>query len=338
MKEMANDAAGSGTDPRPYRRLMVPLDGTPFAEAALRPAAELASRAGASIHLVTVFSQNGAQMVTLEPTRPADSRPPEELEDFERYLNEVRDHVQAEWACPASAEVVSGIRPADLLVAQADQIDADLIIAATHARSLIATVFTGSTALDLVRSAPCPVMLIPSDDPTPTRAAPLQGTVRSVVAALDLRTPGDAAVLRHALTCARLWDAELELVHVVEPASMPTVEPTSTPPATPSIYPVRSGEDQVSVDERMEALSDEVQRRGFAVRHRVLRGRRAADAISGLVADNGADLIVIGHHDRNFLERLVLGSESERLARRIGSTGLLICPAEDVREGPLQVG
>jgi nucleotide-binding universal stress UspA family protein len=55
--------------------------------------------------------------------------------------------------------------PADAVVAHAERIGADLIAMATHGRSGLGRLVFGSVAEQVVRHAPCPVLLVRVDQP-----------------------------------------------------------------------------------------------------------------------------------------------------------------------------
>jgi nucleotide-binding universal stress UspA family protein len=311
-----------------YRRILVPLDGTPFAEAALRPAAELASRAGGSLHLVTALQQDPGQLVTVEPV------PPDELEfvqrtgDLEEYLGEACDRVREEWKCEVSSHILPQEPRADALVRYAEELGADVVVAATHSRGVIARAFLGSTAADLVRGVPCPILLVPSADPAPDPdLTPLQGAVKSVVAALDPEGDPDDGVLAHALIHVDLWNATLQLVQVVMTQAPSALGMPGGPVSGgPGVALVE--EHREAAEKRLEGLVSDLRDRGVDAQASVLLGWRAADAVVDFVESGDADLLVVGRHDKEFMERTLMGSESDRLARRIRSAGILICPLD----------
>ena len=255
-----------------YRRILVPLDGTPFAEAALRPAAELASRAGASLHLATALPQEAGQLVTVEPV------PPDELESFQRagdleeYLGEVCDRVREEWGCEVSSRLLPPEPRADALVGYAEELGADLVVAATHSRGVIARSLLGSMAADLVHDMPCPVLLVPSADPEPDpNLTPLQGAVKSVVTALDPVGDPDDAILNHALTQVELWNATLQLVQVVL-SQPPAVDPGGTGPISVGTGVVLDEANRKAAETRLEAFVSDLRDRGVDAHARVLLG------------------------------------------------------------------
>lgn len=309
-----------------YETILVPLDGSPFAEAALRPAAELATRAGATVHLASALHDEGGELVPVDlPVPPEHDRPLREVAALERYLGEVSDRLEQEWECRVETEVLGDTTVVDVLVDHAERIGADLMVAATHARGAMLRTLLGSTAADFVHRAPCPVLLIPSAEPQPDEDTPLQGEVARVVAALDPSGDSDLPVVSHAFEWARLWDATIDLVEVVLASPLPDDATLAMSPGAGATMDVENAR---IVEGRLERIAEELRTRGADVRVEVPVGTRAADTIVEHVESNAADLVIAGRHERGFVERVVLGSESDRLIRRLRSVGILVCPLE----------
>lgn len=53
------------------------------------------------------------------------------------------------------------LAPAQIIVEAAQEVDADLIVVATHAYGFVGSMFFGSVARSLVRDAKCPVLSVP---------------------------------------------------------------------------------------------------------------------------------------------------------------------------------
>lgn len=322
----------SPTRIRPYRRILVPLDGTPFGEAAIRPAAQLASRCGASLHLATVVEDvgDGTRMVWPEPKPPNGVTPSvRRAEELENSLKGVRDRIRVEWGCPVSFEVLSEAPTSRALVDYADRLDADLIVAATHSRGLIARTLLGSTAADLVHRAPCPVLLVPAEEsgPDPART-PLQGPVHHVLAALDPGAGAGDPVLAHSIANATLWEADLLVTEVVV-----TILASSPGPggwAAVSFVPALAMDEKglEMAEARLEKNAELVRRQGVECRSDVLRGRDAAHAVFERVGSGNIDLVVVGAHDKGFLERLWSGDQADKLAKLVRTAGLMIVPLD----------
>jgi nucleotide-binding universal stress UspA family protein len=147
-------------------RLLVPLDGSELAEAALPVATALAQRLAVPIHLVRA-TNSAKVLATLGGSGPFPAAPPASIydqlgNDLENeattYLGGVAKGLQAEgidasWAVRDGspyAEIANAIEPGDLLVMT------------SHGRSGVMRWLLGSVAEKLVREAPAPVLLVPA--------------------------------------------------------------------------------------------------------------------------------------------------------------------------------
>jgi nucleotide-binding universal stress UspA family protein len=138
------------------RRIVVPLDGSPLAEAALAPAARLAAAAGARLVLLRV--QSWPVMTTMALPYVPDLGPVEaELErQAQQYLEGVLGRLPAGVA--ADIAVLRGI-PTMTLVDYVQENAVDLVVMTTHGRGGVRRLALGSTADRLIRLG-LPVLLI----------------------------------------------------------------------------------------------------------------------------------------------------------------------------------
>jgi nucleotide-binding universal stress UspA family protein len=145
--------------------VLVPLDGSPAAEAALAPACELARTFGADLHLVTVVPTQE----TLRGDRqavgtllPAATRAELDLEqsDRESYLAALAIDISDG---PPPVSVTIEILRGDVdstLGARATAPDIGLVVIATHGRAGLGAVWGGSVAAHLLGRLRVPVLLI----------------------------------------------------------------------------------------------------------------------------------------------------------------------------------
>lgn len=143
---------GPGSGP-----LLVPLDGSAFAETALPHAAALAHALGAALRLVraleppmALYGYPGVGLVqeSLE----------EERAEAETYLEEVAARLRGDGISVGT--VVREGWPADAIVCSDAQANPWLIVMSTHGRAGVARLLLGSVALEVVRRSAVPVMLI----------------------------------------------------------------------------------------------------------------------------------------------------------------------------------
>lgn len=139
-----------------FRKILVPLDGSHEAEAALAPAKAIAERFGASVVLVEVtpgygpalaaaaaesFGSSGSVAAAVEMEKAAEAT-------ATAYLHAVREEHNPDWGV-----VLAEGNSAAVIAEQAHILGADLIVMATHARSGLKRLFLGSVADDVIRRA-----------------------------------------------------------------------------------------------------------------------------------------------------------------------------------------
>lgn len=115
---------------------------------------------------------------------------------------------------------------------------------------------------------------------------------------LDLSPEESLQVARKAVELARLNNAKLSLIHVIEPVTF----------AYAGDIPMDLTETQLALEEQADKrLASFTQQLGYEVTHsKVVIGQTAAE-LRETAAELGADLIVVGSHGRHGLA-LLLGS------------------------------
>lgn len=146
-----------------FEKILVPLDGTDSAEAALDVAKEIAAKFDSTIVLVHVtpgyeaavgatlaepFGAAGAVGAAIEAEKAAEA-------SAAGYLKAVCEEHGANWA----TMVVEG-DSATAIADTADATGANLIVMATHARSGLKRLFLGSVSDDVIKKAGIPVLVV----------------------------------------------------------------------------------------------------------------------------------------------------------------------------------
>jgi nucleotide-binding universal stress UspA family protein len=156
-------------------RLLVPLDGSSMAEAALAPAMALAEAAGASLTLVRVEPW---RLTALAPGYEIPPTPPEFDESMEQeaasYLAGIRDRIAAK--VRTNTFFFRG-EPNAQIISCAEREDADLIVMSSHGRGGLTRAVLGSTADRVIRSG-LPVLLVPATSRRRRKTAPAASAVR----------------------------------------------------------------------------------------------------------------------------------------------------------------
>lgn len=150
--------AGSPNGGAPYRKIMVPVDGSPASEWALRTAASLLPAAGGELLVARVLEPGGGDAG--DRTR----------RDAEAGLEEMRRRVQRP-GVRIETSVLSGECAARRLHALADERNVDLVMPSAHGRSGATPWPYGSVATNLLLHGRRPTLVL-QDQPDRARAEP----------------------------------------------------------------------------------------------------------------------------------------------------------------------
>jgi nucleotide-binding universal stress UspA family protein len=143
--------------PREMERLLVPLDGSELAERALPYAQHLAKSGSAE---VTVLYVEQLQDVDSLSGRPVSGFEAHQGEETELYLYHISYGLSSQGI---KAQVrVRGGHPAEQVTEEAREGATDLIVMSSHGRTGLARWAFGSTADQVIRTSPAPVLLVPS--------------------------------------------------------------------------------------------------------------------------------------------------------------------------------
>ncbi|HKE86654.1 MAG TPA: universal stress protein [Vicinamibacterales bacterium] len=141
-------------------RILVPTDFSETADAALAYAKTLATKLGASLHLLHVFQDPGAAIPFVPETYappPPDLRERALAEAWDQLHDRLDSHEHTRFA--GTRAVVEGLAALEI-VRYADAHAIDLIVMGTHGRRGVAHLLLGSVAEHVVRTAGCPVLTV----------------------------------------------------------------------------------------------------------------------------------------------------------------------------------
>lgn len=280
------------------QKILVATDFSATADSAEKLAFRLARLLGAELHLVHV-------RVILEDPLMAEEK---QLE-LERLMSSADEATQEAFekgrsggsGLTVETHLVRSVSAAEAIVETAADLEIDLIVMGTHGRRGIKHMLLGSVAENVVRSVRIPVLTV-----RPGVGIPAEGPKRILVAH-DFSERSETAV-RVARDWAKIFDAEITLLHVVEPV------------VYPEFYAINVLSDDVMTrlrDRATEALDEAAGEilGNLSVNTVVLIGR-AADTIINEAKPENFDLVVMGTRGLSGLEQLVLGSVAEAVLRR----------------------
>jgi nucleotide-binding universal stress UspA family protein len=141
----------------PTGTMLVPLDGSAFADSMLPRAAEFAQAVGLSMRLFTVTIPNAIPMAPFgTEALLADES------DLTRQEHEAKQRLEslaATLTVPATTEVATDMTATRAILEQAESPDVGLIAMATHGRTGLARLVMGNVADAVLRGAPKPMLV-----------------------------------------------------------------------------------------------------------------------------------------------------------------------------------
>ncbi|MBI3790515.1 MAG: universal stress protein [Gemmatimonadetes bacterium] len=289
--------------------ILIPLDGSRFAESAIPLGVTVANALDAEIHLVRVHELVALPaMDAVTPLPIVDSAMEEASRQQQRLeLEASAADLRKLSHRPVHAALLEG-SVVHALIEYARVNHASAIVTSTHGRSGIARAALGSVAEELARACGLPVLLLhPSDGQAP--AAP--PTFEHVLVPLDGSALSEA-ILPPAL--ALLSGARrVTLFRMVAPVTM-DLAPTPMPIAMSD--PVSLEAEMVAAKAYLERVADTLTPQGYRVHVDVAANVAAPSAIEQAAASCAPDFIAIATHGRSGFSRLIMGSVAESLVAR----------------------
>jgi len=174
-----------------YKRILVPVDGSEFAEQMIPHATAIARATGAGVTLLRVVSDAADQ---------ADARD---------HVVKRAESVGAEGLC-----IVAKGEAADAIRVEAERVPGTLVALSSHGRSGAAEAIFGSVALDVLRGSRAPILVFRPD--SRTSAAPVPKIGRIVVP-LDGSKESES-IVPQAAEFAKWLGARIVVVSVLDPS------------------------------------------------------------------------------------------------------------------------
>jgi nucleotide-binding universal stress UspA family protein len=300
------------SQPRPFNRILVPIDFSRPSLKAISYAVAISRQLGADVHLLHVTD------VTQQPPRTLLTLP---LVPQSQWNRRFMKRLQALAKKYRTDGKVSALEPRtgtayEEICAVAREFKADLIVIATHGYTGFKRMLLGSTAERVVQHSPCPVLVVRHHFSRWNGADLRTRTgfeLRKILVPTDF-SECSLVAFEYGLQLARDFNAELRLVHVINPHAYPF------------------GDKYVALDplqlRRETEYAEQKQMRSMAARAktrysvRVIHGAPAVEICNAANAD--ADLIVISTHGRTGLGHLLIGSVAEHVVRHAHCPVLVI--------------
>jgi nucleotide-binding universal stress UspA family protein len=292
-----------------YRTILVPLDGSGFAEHALPTAVHLAAGAKARLLLARVHHLPSHLGATWDDFFRNEAK---------RYLERIA--VRATEAQPIDVEtalldgdVVEAIRE------RAERSDECLIVMSTNGRTGLSRAWLGSVADGVLRQSTRPVLALRPSGP---ERVSLASTIGHVLVALDGSSFAEQ-VVAHAVQLALLLPASMTLFRVIEPmrSLMPGVAGRYDAPIDEQLVE----DSEQSVTSYLEGVAVGIRREHptIDVRTDLRIADSAAPAIVEQACAGDGTLVALATRGRG-ASRLIIGSVADKVIRAAGDGVLVI--------------
>jgi nucleotide-binding universal stress UspA family protein len=308
------------------RRVLVPIDFSPESLKTVRYAKRLGERFGAKLHLVHVTPPPAF----LPPWTPL---PLNFSQEFAATASERFQKLAAELSLPMSPKPYS-VRIgwiADEISTVARVTRAELIAIATRGHTGLKRAFLGSTTESLLRSTPCPVLVVRENGRRSTKQR-VKNTgaalhFRKILVPLDFSEPSRLG-LEYALAFAQEFHATVVLFHsvFVSPYLMGNRYAAHQIPAL-------IASQQKYARTEMENLREAISRKGGTVETKVALGS-PAEQIGKYVRKAGVELIITSTHGHSGLRSVFMGSTAARVVRYATCPVLVVPNRADGKSKP----
>jgi nucleotide-binding universal stress UspA family protein len=287
-----------------FRRVLVPLDGSRFAESALPIALSLVESGGAQLHLVQVHQPATALVGMGDAAFPSLALEAQSRSRERSYVAAVAATLSTSCGQAVEFRQIDGIGGPGLCEA-ASRIGIDLVVMAAHGYSPFRRFWFGSVADYVVRHVTVPVLLVPPGGASASRIAP---PLCDILVALDFSTASEA-ILAPVTALARVTGAALTLVHVCHVA--PEIGFAGTPSSGGSSAEALDA-CRRAARARLDRTAALLRERGIRVFTRLVLDAGASSGLLDLLEEDEFDFIAMTTHGRGGMRRLLLGSVADR--------------------------
>ena len=285
--------------------ILVPLDGSPWAEVAGTVAATLGKRMGARLRLLTVHRPHAPAPAMFGAAR-ARSFEEDEVKSHELLrgsLERMQERIRAESGLVVDAAILEGV-PATVIAAEAET-GADLVVLATHGHGGASRYWLGSVTDALVRRLEVPILVVRP----PAQGALEPAIHRRVVIPLD-GTRETERILDTALTVLGTEGVAYTLLRICMP-----LHPMLMAVASRAEIDRDTAAERATASRYLEGLAAGLRARGADVRCDVRFSLQAAPAILAAVKEHDATLVALATHGRGPIGRLMLGNVGDKVLR-----------------------
>jgi len=259
-----------------FETILLATDGSEYSAAAEAAALQMTRHCGARLLITRVVLTN-PEYEALVPDRVQQAE-----NEAQKQLDKLADAARAE-GLNVETILRHGADPYQEVVRAANEKHADVIVMGRRARSDLARLMVGDSTAKVIGLASCSVLVVPRGTKMPESR---------ILVATDGSRLGDAA----AYSAIRLTS------HCALPLTVLSVVGTDG-----------EAEHRAEATVAIERVEAAAAREGVTIETLVEEGRRPYEVILDTARSRNADLVVVGSHGRTGLNRLLMGSVSERV-------------------------
>jgi nucleotide-binding universal stress UspA family protein len=298
-----------------YRNLLVPLDGSAFAEHALPLALSIAKRAGSGITIVHAHHPLAALYVD-SPVLIDSSLESDLMKHKREYLDRVASHLATVSQLRVKPLFMVG-EIVETIGRVAASTEVDLVVMTTHARGPLGRFWLGSVADALLRHLSVPILLVRAQEGPADYNKDV--TFRHILIPLDGSALAEQ-ILDPSVQFGKLMDTDLTLVRVLSPAMLSGfglqggqigLQARSIVDRALAIQK----ELRKSASDYLEKMAQKLRAESLRIKTIVAEDQQPGVAILREAAANAADLIALETHGRRGLARMMLGSVADKVVR-----------------------
>jgi nucleotide-binding universal stress UspA family protein len=293
--------------------ILCPTDLTRESDEALRYAIALSRAYNAELLLLHCDLTSDGQ-----PTVDSRNEAAQQMrEAIEKYSGST-DLSDLDW----KSVVVNGDDTGAAIVSEAARYNVDLIVMRSRRRPHRAALL-GSTAEAVSRTAPCPVMVMHTDERGWVTGSDAKIELKRVLVAYDFSDYSELALIS-ALSFAQEYQSELHLLHVLPPFTLDESEISWYPLGREGTYHKAAHRLQNAIPPEAHLWCD--------IKHAVAEGHAYREILN--YADrNEIDLICLGAHGAGFGMRALFGSNVDRVLRQAPCPVLVTRPLKPAMQG-----
>jgi nucleotide-binding universal stress UspA family protein len=267
-----------------FKNILIPLDGSKLAEAAVPPAASLGHTLGAPITLLHIIEKDAPQEVHSD-------RHLTQVDEAVIYLKNV-----AAKASAGDLKIETHVHTAEvkdvavsIIQHASEEFNPDLIVMCAHGQGGFRDLIFGNIAQQVLAGSQTPLLLLQPESPESRPYA-----LRRLLVPLDSESVHDES-LHYALELAKAYEAELYLLTVIPTFNTLTGKEAAVSSMLPATSTAFLDIQEETAKEHLQGHLNEFLAAGYNVNAEIARGD-PAEVIVATAARVGADLILLSTH------------------------------------------